>query len=125
MPKKTLRRRKGASFRDVSRPRRKKRQNKRRVETRNRARRVLARIRNRGESLSYAARAEHTTPRTVRKEVGKQLKRDASGRYSATRGDTLRRDLNVLSYDGYVPVTVHSSSWQNSRRSISLQLADS
>lgn len=69
---------------------------------------VLARMR-RGESLSQAARAEHTTPSTVRKVVGKQLKRHASGHYRATRGDTLRRDLNVLGYDGYVPVTVHSS----------------
>jgi len=70
---------------------------------------VLARMRSRGESLSQAARAEHTTPRTVRKIVGKQLKRGTSGRYSATPGDTLRRDLSVLGSEGYVPVTVHSS----------------
>jgi len=70
---------------------------------------VLARMRSRGESLSQAARLERTTPRTVRKIVGKQLKRGASGRYSATRGDTLRRDLNVLGFDGYEPVVVRSS----------------
>ncbi len=77
--------------------------------SRARALAVLARMRSRGESLSPAARLEHTTPRTVRKIVGKQLKRDVSGRYSATRGDTLRRDLNVLGFDGYEPVAVRSS----------------
>ncbi len=70
---------------------------------------VLARMRSRGESLSQAARLEHTTPRTVRKLLGRQLKRGTSGRYSATRGDTLRRDLNVLGSEGYVPITVRSS----------------
>lgn len=69
---------------------------------------VLARMRSRGESLSQAARLKHTTLRTVRKHVGKQLKRGPSGRYSATRGDTLRRDLSVLGSEGYVPVTVRS-----------------
>lgn len=76
---------------------------------RQRALAVLARMRSRGESLSQAARTEHTTPRSVRKVVGKQLKRDASGYYSATRGDTLRRDLNVLGFDGYEPVVTRSS----------------
>ena len=70
---------------------------------------VLARMRSRGESLSQAARLEHTTPRTVRKVVGKQLKRGTLGRYSATRSDTLRRDINVLGYDGYEPVVTRSS----------------
>jgi hypothetical protein len=54
---------------------------------RSRALAVLARMRSRGETLTQAAHSEHTTPRTVRKLVGNQLKRDASGRYSATRGD--------------------------------------
>jgi hypothetical protein len=75
---------------------------------RSRALAVLARMRSRGESLSQAAKLERTTPRTVRKIIGKQLKRNSSGRYSATRGDTLRRDLNVLGYDGYVPAVVRS-----------------
>jgi hypothetical protein len=77
--------------------------------TRLRALSVLARMRSRGESLSQAASLEHTTPRTVRKFLAKQLRRGASGRYSATRGDTLRRDLSVLGADGYQPVTVRSS----------------
>jgi hypothetical protein len=75
---------------------------------RQRALAVLARMRSRGESLSQAARLEHSTPRAVRKEVRKQLKRGPSGRYAATAGDTLRRDLNVLGFDGYEPVVVRS-----------------
>jgi hypothetical protein len=65
-------------------------------------------MRSRGESLSQAARIERTTLRTVRKIVGKQLRRDATGHYRATRGDTLRRDLNVLGFDGYEPVVARS-----------------
>jgi hypothetical protein len=76
---------------------------------RSRALAVLARMRSRGESLSEAARIERTTARTVRKIVGKQLRRDASGHYRATRSDTLRRDLSVLGFDGYEPVVVRSS----------------
>jgi hypothetical protein len=75
---------------------------------RSRALAVLARMRSRGKSLSHAARLEHTTPKTARKIIGKQLKRDASGRYSATSADTLRRDLSVLGFDGYEPVVVRS-----------------
>src|SRR5215813_6129838 len=70
---------------------------------------VLARMRSRGESLSQAAANEHTTPREVRKHIGKQLTRGPTGRYVATSGDTLRRDLNVLGFDGYEPVVVRSS----------------
>jgi len=70
---------------------------------------VLARMRSRGESLTQAARLEHTTSRTVRKLIGQQLKRGSSGRYKPTRGDTLRRDLSVLGFDGYEPVVVRSS----------------
>lgn len=70
---------------------------------------VLARMRSRGESLSEAARLEHTTPRSVRRLIGKQLKRSNSGRYSATSGDTLRRDLTVLGFDGYEGAVVRSS----------------
>jgi hypothetical protein len=80
-----------------------------RYPTRHRALAVLARMRSRGESLSQAARNEHTTPRSVRKAVGKQLKQDSSRHYRATRGDTLRRDLNVLDFDGYAPVVTRSS----------------
>jgi hypothetical protein len=70
---------------------------------------VLARMRNRGESLSEAARHAHTTPHSVRKHAGRQLKRRRSGRYSVKRSDALTRELNVLARDGYVPVSVRSS----------------
>jgi len=70
---------------------------------------VLARMRNRGESLTQAARQEHTTPAIVRQHVGRQLRRGAAGRYTATRSDTLRRDLTVLGSEGYEPVVVRSS----------------
>ena len=76
---------------------------------RQRALAVLARMRSRGESFSQAVRVEHTTRHTVRSYVGKQLKRGTSGRYSATTGDTLRRDLSALGFDGYEPVVVRSS----------------
>jgi hypothetical protein len=66
-------------------------------------------MRSRGESLSQAARNERTTPRVVLRHVGKQLKRGLTGRYIATSGDALRRDLNVLGFDGYEPVLVRSS----------------
>lgn len=71
---------------------------------------ALARMRRRGESLSEAARNEHTTPRTVRKHVGSALRRDKRTRhFVAKSGDTFRRDIYVLSSEGYVPVTVRSS----------------
>ena len=69
---------------------------------------VLARMRTRGESLSQASSFELTTTRTVLKTFPKQFRRASSGRYRATRSDTLRRDLNVLGFDGYVPVVVRS-----------------
>lgn len=69
---------------------------------------VLARVR-RGEPLSRAARNERTTTRRVLKYVRKQLKRNSSGRYRATTGDTLRRDINVLGFDGYEPVVTRSA----------------
>jgi hypothetical protein len=70
---------------------------------------VLSRMSNRGESLSKAARALHTTPRTVRKFAGKQLRRSAAGRYSATESDRMKRELNVFGSEGYEPVVVRSS----------------
>ncbi len=76
---------------------------------RRRALSVLMRMRKRGESLSKAARAVRTTPRTVRRLVGGQLRRSASGRYSATSSDRLKREINVFGVEGYEPVTVGSS----------------
>lgn len=62
-----------------------------------------------GKSLSQAARLVHTTVRTVRKQLGRQLRRSQSGQYRATTGDTLRRELFIFGPDGYAPVTVRSS----------------
>ncbi len=76
---------------------------------RRRALSVLMRMRNRGESLSKAARAAHTTPRTVQSLVGDQLRRSASGHYTATSSDRLKREINVFGADGYEPMTVGSS----------------
>jgi hypothetical protein len=75
---------------------------------RQRALAVLSRMRYRNESLSKAARALHTTPQTVRKFVGKQLRRKRSGRYSVSKTDRLKREINVFGADGYEPVTVRS-----------------
>jgi len=75
---------------------------------RRRALSVLLRMRKRGESLSKAARAVHTTPRTVRSLVGGQLRRSASGHYKATSSDRLKREINVFGAKGYEPVTVNS-----------------
>ena len=66
-------------------------------------------MRTRRESLSKAARALHTTARTVQKFVGRQLRRTSSGRYAPKRSDRLKRDINVFGTDGYEPVTVSSS----------------
>jgi hypothetical protein len=77
---------------------------------RRRALAVLARMRSRGESLSGAARNEHTTSRTVRRHVGSALIRDPRTRhFVAKSGDTFRRDINALGNEGYVPVSVRSS----------------
>ena len=77
---------------------------------RGRALAVLARMRSRGESLSEAAQIEHTTAKTVRRHVGSALIRDPrTGHFAAKSGDTFRRDINALGYDGYVPVSVRSS----------------
>lgn len=82
---------------------------------RRRALAVLARMRSRGESLSEAARNEHTTTRTVRLQVGSALIRNPrTGRFTAKRGDTFRRDLSVLGSEGYEPTTVRS--WKQAQR---------
>jgi hypothetical protein len=62
-----------------------------------------------GESLSAAARAEHTTPDTVLRQVGAALRRDARGRYRATPSDRYVRRMKVLDAQGVrVVEPVHS-----------------
>jgi hypothetical protein len=70
---------------------------------------VLSRVRG-GTTFSDALRIERTTVRTVRRYVGSALIRDPrTRRIGAKSGDTFRRDIYVLSYDGYEPVVVRSS----------------
>jgi hypothetical protein len=76
---------------------------------RKRALAALSRMRTRHESLSKAARALHTTPRTVQKFVGRQLRQTPSGRYAPKSSDRLKREINVFGVEGYEPATVHSS----------------
>jgi hypothetical protein len=70
---------------------------------------VLSRVRG-GTTFSDALHIERTTASTVRRHVGSALIRDPrTRRIGAKSGDTFRRDINVLTYDGYVPVSVRSS----------------
>jgi hypothetical protein len=86
-----------------------RRKTKTNLAVRRRALAVISRMRYRGESLAKASRALHTNPRTVRKLVGKELRRSQSGRYLVTEADRLKREIFVFGHDGYEPVTVHSS----------------
>jgi hypothetical protein len=106
MPKKPPRRRKGASFRDVSRPRRKARREKRQIGARNRALRVSARAR------SSKAYRDTKSGRFVSESTWKRSKGRGGTRYvRQTRkiSHRNRRELNILGFDGYIPVAVHSS----------------
>ena len=69
-------------------------------ETRERALRALRRMRK-GASLSAASRAEHTKPATVRRHVGRAVRRDTpGGRFRAAPTDRLVRLLQVRAEDG-------------------------
>lgn len=74
---------------------------------RERALDALARTR-RGLSLSAAARAAGTDPRTVRRHVGSALHRDGR-RYRPTPFDRLPREMTVLTPRGPEAVTVRDS----------------
>lgn len=71
---------------------------------RKRALAVLSRMRTRHESLSKATRALHTTPKTVQKFVGRQLRKTPSGRYAPKSSDRLKREIYVFGAEGYQPV---------------------
>jgi hypothetical protein len=63
-----------------------------------------------GIPAAEALRLAHTTMPTARRYVGSALSRDhRTRRIVAKLGDTFRRDVNVLSVEGYVPVTLRSS----------------
>lgn len=61
-------------------------------------------MRTRHESLSKATRALHTTPKTVQKFVGRQLRKTPSGRYAPKSSDRLKREIYVFGAEGYQPV---------------------
>jgi hypothetical protein len=64
---------------------------------------VLNRMRH-GESLYAAARAEHTTPDAVHRQVGGALSRDSRGRYVATSSDRYVRRMKFLDTRGIIVV---------------------
>jgi hypothetical protein len=63
-----------------------------------------------GIPAAEALRLAHTTMPTARRYVGSALSRDPRTRRIVARtGDTFRRDVNVLSTEGYVPAALRSS----------------
>jgi hypothetical protein len=60
-----------------------------------------------GESLAAACRAEHIKPETFLRHVGSAVRHDKpGGRFRVVAADTLRRDLQVMTVDGPVQVSV-------------------
>jgi len=81
----------------------------RQAQARLRALHVLARVRN-GESLSQASRNEGTKAATVRKYVGRQLRRSGLGKHwKATKSDRLTAYMNVQTQSGLTTVLVRGS----------------
>jgi len=79
-------------------------------ETRNRALAALGQMRRGHLSLSEASRLEHIKPSTVRRYVGSAIRQDKpGGRFRATSGDTLRRDLQILTVNGLTVIQVYGS----------------
>ena len=77
--------------------------------TRNRALRVLARMRRTGDTLTAAAREEHMDPRTVRKYVGSQLRESPDGSTEPTKADRRLRKMLVPTRKGLAPVEIRGS----------------
>lgn len=82
---------------------------KRAEEVRERSLRVLRRTRH-GESLTQAARAEHTKPATVRKRLRKQFRQAGPGkRWVPSKSDRLTMTMNILTPLGRTPEPVRGS----------------
>jgi hypothetical protein len=64
---------------------------------------VLSRMRH-GESLYAAARAEHTTPDAVQRQVGAAISRNERGRYVAAPSDRYVRRMKFLDARGIIVV---------------------
>jgi len=75
---------------------------------RNRALHALARMR-RGESFTSAARAEHISPRTVRKYAGDQLRDSVGGRIQIAKIDRQLRNMLVPTTQGTTQVVIRGS----------------
>ncbi len=82
----------------------------REAQARERALATLARMRREKSSLSAAAKAEHTNPRTVKRYVGSALRReDPRRQYRATAYDRITRELRIPTPEGVQTVVVRDS----------------
>ena len=89
---------------------RKPKERDRHSEVRTRAMHVLAKMRRDKLSLAQACRLEHMKPGTFLKHVGSAVKQDRpGGRYHATVGDRFRRDLQIPTALGPMPVPIYGS----------------
>lgn len=61
-------------------------------------------------SLAESCRLEHIKPATLRRYVGSAVQQEKpGGRYRATRGDKLRRDLQIPSALGPTAIPIHGN----------------
>ncbi len=82
----------------------------RQAEARERALATLALMRRERLSLTTAAKAEQTTPRTVKRYVGSAIRQESpGGHYRATTYDRIPRTLHVVTSEGMQAVAVRGS----------------
>ncbi len=84
--------------------------NTRGTDVRTRALHALAKMRRDRLSLAEACRLEHIKPSTFLRHVGSAVRQDRpGGRYRATAGDRLRRELQIPTALGPTPVPIYGS----------------
>ncbi len=82
----------------------------REAQARERALATLALMRREKLALKAAAKAEHTSPRTVRRYVGSTLRQKGPGeRYRPTTHDRIPRALHIVTPKRTLPITVRDS----------------
>jgi len=81
----------------------------RQVEERKQALATLALMRRRHWPLRKAAKADGTSPNTVRRYVGSALRLGRDGDYWAKPYDHIERTLNFITDRGLIPVSVNDS----------------
>ena len=82
----------------------------REAEARERALATLALMRREKLSLTAAAKAERTRPRTVKRYIRSALRQKSAGeRYRPTTHDRIPRTLQIVTRRGTLPVTVRNS----------------